>query len=79
MDIGEFPSNTFFVSPALNPDSPLIDYFTTVTDTHSFPSVYDDVANDENITKFQFGGETKITNLEDLFPGASDWPDMEKL
>ena len=46
---------------------------------NSFPNIYDDIPNDDNVTQFQAGGEAKILNLADHIPGASDWPDLDKL
>lgn len=66
---------------ALDINSPLLNYFTTMlTDNNNtFPSVYDDIPNDDNITKFQAGGESQILNLGEHIPGASDWPDIDRI
>ena len=79
--ISKFPRQDLL--SALDINSPLLNYFTTMlTDNiniNSFPSVYDDIPNDDNITKFQAGGESQILNLEEHIPGASDWPDIDKI
>ena len=78
--ISKFPRQDLL--SALDINSPLLNYFTTMlTDNinNTFPSVYDDIPNDDNITKFQAGGESQILNLGEHIPGASDWPDIDRI
>jgi len=77
--ISKFPRQDLL--SALDPSSPLISYFTTMLNSNfnTFPNIYDDIPNDESVTKYQAGGEAQILNLADHIPGASDWPDLDKL